>query len=134
MVLHLLAPGAEPIAAYHRLYLLRNSTNQLVLKRLYYRFLESNGQCRPGGLMDATPISTCKYDAWLRSRLIEPHNCTFYYLRRGVEGLDVCDPYIVIRNHRSLTSLDPGVKIRKTIVSAGLKYVVSRLQHLGKIH
>lgn len=97
MVLHILSHRAEPFYMYRRHFLERDTSNKFVLKQRLYKFLDTNDQCNPGE--ENRAALTCYYNKWLRNRLIEPYNCTLFYLQKGADGYETCDPDLVVSNY-----------------------------------
>lgn len=106
MILHVFSRGAEPFVRYRRYILHRNTSNSLILNQRHYKFLDTNGYCNPDRANRAS--STCYYDHWLQRKLLEPYNCTFFYLQRGVQGYNVCDPDLVVRKQKLILDTDMG--------------------------
>ncbi|KAH7716735.1 hypothetical protein AAVH_15828 [Aphelenchoides avenae] len=113
MVIHIVSHKAEPYYTQRRYYAQRWESNDLVIKERDTYFLETNPGCNPDRNGRNRATMTCYYDHWLRTRLIEPYNCTFFYLTRGVYGLETCDPDLVVRNYQHMDAKAGDFKVRR---------------------
>lgn len=115
MTVHLLSHQSEPYYSLRRHFIAQHTSNEYVLKKKRFKFLGSNSHCLDRGRRKT--LATCYYDEWLHWRLLSPFNCTLFYLTRGVEGYEVCDPDLVVRNfdrisNRSLKGIEVNRHVR----------------------
>lgn len=97
MVVHIHSHQAVPFFMYRRHFIQRDISNTFLLKQRRYEFLDTNDQCNPGKVNRAA--LTCYYSKWIRSQLTGPFNCTFFYLRQGLDGYETCDPNLVVSKY-----------------------------------
>lgn len=93
-------PDTVPSWYVLRYHIRRGTENYFTIKLRRFKLLYANSQCKEGDTRWSR--STCYYDAWLRKRVLEPLNCTLYYLPRSPDGYKVCEPDAVVSNYRNL--------------------------------
>uniref|UniRef100_A0A915DB18 Uncharacterized protein n=1 Tax=Ditylenchus dipsaci TaxID=166011 RepID=A0A915DB18_9BILA len=65
--------------------------------------LDGNSQC--SSKKEYKGRSTCFMKKWMRQRLLDPLNCTLFYLKDKAVGYDVCEPDLVVQHYSSVNNL-----------------------------
>lgn len=75
-------------------------------ERYFLRFRVRKTVLVPDGVCSTAPEdqgrAACYVRQWLRIRLLDPHNCTVFYLRHKNPEYEVCDPMAVVTDYRSV--------------------------------
>ncbi|KAE9547322.1 hypothetical protein FO519_009467 [Halicephalobus sp. NKZ332] len=90
------------VPTFPRFYLYPNQVNQLHLELQTTSMLPSNPHC--SNSTSAIGVGTCVVDTWLKTRVVEPLNCTLFYFQDKYPNLPVCLPDEVVRTYDNVVN------------------------------
>ncbi|KAE9546852.1 hypothetical protein FO519_009936 [Halicephalobus sp. NKZ332] len=91
------------VPTFPRFYLAPNHLNQLHLERRITSMLPDNPHCSNSS--SAIGVGTCMVNTWLDRRIVNPLNCTVFYLRNKHPELPVCSPKEIVKNYNNMINL-----------------------------
>uniref|UniRef100_A0AC35G5D9 Uncharacterized protein n=1 Tax=Panagrolaimus sp. PS1159 TaxID=55785 RepID=A0AC35G5D9_9BILA len=114
------------VATFPRYYLYPQKWNQLRLARQIISMLPNSPYC--SNSTEAIGRGTCLVNSWLKSRIVNPLNCTLFYFQHKFPNLPICRPeairhYNVVANYpnhrctrprRARLKLPIGIRLRRT--------------------
>ena len=105
--------------------------NQLHLERLTTSMLPRNTYCSNSSAN--VGMGTCVVNTWLTRRIVQPHNCTLFYLRNKHPDLPVCLPEKIVRNYKNIINLafNNGTQCIPTCFRREIKLVMHEMPSLN---
>lgn len=111
------------VATFPRYYLYPQKWNQLRLARQIISMLPNSPYC--SNSTEAIGRGTCLVNSWLKSRIVNPLNCTLFYFQHKFPNLPVCRPEAIVKTYKNVIDLafndDTGVKKRRKHFSLHFK-------------
>uniref|UniRef100_A0A915DD72 Uncharacterized protein n=1 Tax=Ditylenchus dipsaci TaxID=166011 RepID=A0A915DD72_9BILA len=118
------------VATFPRLYVDFHESTYLKVKGRRMVLLPWNNDC---SMSPEFRGKACYVRKWLRTKVIEPLNCTVFYLKDKIPGYSVCDPEVIVRNYKTVTNTSlsnaDGLKIERyeEFLTTNLPGLVSQL-------
>ncbi|KAI1733335.1 amiloride-sensitive sodium channel domain-containing protein [Ditylenchus destructor] len=94
----------DDVPTFPRYYLNTNIWYRLRFRKRRIKMLPPNPHCTTD--YNNKGRGYCLVESWLRSRIIEPLNCTVFYMAHKHPEMPVCDPETVVRNYGLVDQAD----------------------------
>uniref|UniRef100_A0A0N4Z5L7 Acid-sensing ion channel 1 n=1 Tax=Parastrongyloides trichosuri TaxID=131310 RepID=A0A0N4Z5L7_PARTI len=89
-------PKTDSVAMFPRFYIYGRDWNSFMFTKQIYKLHYSNTECVRD--INYQGLNVCWMNEWIRRKIHEKYNCTFFYLQDG-NNLSICNPTIVIQNY-----------------------------------
>uniref|UniRef100_A0A914NGH7 Uncharacterized protein n=1 Tax=Meloidogyne incognita TaxID=6306 RepID=A0A914NGH7_MELIC len=96
----------QAVGTFPRYYVHFHSAVLLRARNRQISMLPDNDQCYSNYGKDYKGRSSCWVKRWLHEKIVEPFNCTVFYLGRNrYNYLPICEPITIVRNYLDVTNL-----------------------------
>ncbi|KAH7719715.1 Protein DEL-7 [Aphelenchoides avenae] len=95
-----IADNHPDVATFPRYYIDIRKNNYIRFSATEIQLFPWNEQCseRP----EDKGRASCYVRKWLRTRLIQPFNCTVFYMAHKNPKLDICEPKVLVENYQTM--------------------------------
>ncbi|KAI6171672.1 hypothetical protein M3Y98_00888300 [Aphelenchoides besseyi] len=122
-VIAYIADPRTEMSTFPRYYIQYHSYNYVSVTMRVVKMLRSNLQCYPND--ETRGRSACYLRKWLHSRIVEPFNCTPFYLHYRAPYVQICEPGTVARNYEWISNVAlNGTKCLPSCLRHDLQYVL----------
>ncbi|KAI6226258.1 hypothetical protein M3Y99_01309400 [Aphelenchoides fujianensis] len=102
-VIAYIADPRSEMSTFPRYYIQLRAYNYISVSLRVVRMLKSSSQCYPND--ETRGRSACYLRKWLHTRLVEPHNCTPFYMHYRASYTNICEPGLVARNYEDVSNV-----------------------------
>uniref|UniRef100_A0AC34RMW9 Uncharacterized protein n=1 Tax=Panagrolaimus sp. JU765 TaxID=591449 RepID=A0AC34RMW9_9BILA len=95
--------GYPDVATFPRFYMNPFEMNQLHFNRRVISMLPTNPSCSND--TKAQGVGTCFVSKWLERKIVQPLNCTLFYLSSKHPHLPICEPEKIVSSYKNVVNL-----------------------------
>uniref|UniRef100_A0A0K0E3X4 Acid-sensing ion channel 1 n=1 Tax=Strongyloides stercoralis TaxID=6248 RepID=A0A0K0E3X4_STRER len=99
------SPRSESIGLFPRYYIHNKDWNRFRFTKRMYKLFHNKGNCNND--KNYKGLSICYTNGWIKQKIHDKFNCTFFYINNNQFNLPICSPKIIVENYEEIMTNKP---------------------------